>query len=215
MTYRKLSGLPLRAAAIAQLLCLQSVLAFTTAAAQADGYLTRYKVTPADVQFMSAMVPHHTQAIAMSAMAATHGASRPLSILAERIINAQQDEIASMQVWLRSHGQPVPSAADMSMMKMSGPSMNMPGMSSDALMPGMLTSAQMDALDKARGLDFDRLFLTGMIQHHRGALSMVQVLFGSQGAAQDQTVFKFATDVNVDQETEIARMQRMLDALGP
>lgn len=208
MTYRRLLGLPLRPAAIALFLCLQPVIAFTKATAQADGYLTRYKVTPADVQFMSSMVPHHTQAIAMSAMAATHGASERVSTLAERIINAQQDEIASMQAWLRRNGQPVASAADMAMM-------NMPGMSSDALMPGMLTPAQMDALNKSRGPDFDRLFLTGMIQHHRGALSMVQTLFGSQGAAQDQTVFKFATDVNVDQETEIARMQQMLDALGP
>lgn len=208
MTYPRVSGLKLRLVAIALFACLQSVVALTTAAAQADGYLTHYKVTSADVHFMSSMIPHHTQAIAMSKMAATHGASERVSTLAERIINSQQDEIASMQAWLKSHGQPVPSAADTSMM-------NMPGMSPEALMPGMLTPAQMDALDKARGHDFDRLFLTGMIQHHRGALSMVQVLFASQGAAQDETVFKFATDVNIDQETEIARMQRMLDALGP
>jgi uncharacterized protein (DUF305 family) len=80
------------------------------------------------------------------------------------------------------------------------------------LMPGMLTAAQMKHLDEARGPEFDRLFLTFMIQHHRGAVSMVQQLFGSYGAAQDETVFKFANDVNVDQTTEIARMERMLAA---
>jgi uncharacterized protein (DUF305 family) len=82
-------------------------------------------------------------------------------------------------------------------------------------MPGMLTPAQMQQLDAARGPAFDRLFLASMIQHHRGAVSMVQQLFESYGAAQDETVFKFASDVNVDQTTEIARMQRMLDALPP
>jgi uncharacterized protein (DUF305 family) len=199
---------PRRAVAIAQSVCVLSILASATATAQNVAYVNRYKVTPADIHFMSSMIPHHTQAIAMSKMAATHGASERVRTLAERIINAQQDEIASMTTWLKDHGQPVPMSGDMSMM-------DMPGMSSDSLMPGMLTPAQMEALDKSRGVDFDRLFLTGMIQHHRGALSMVQTLFASQGAGQDQTVFKFATDVNIDQETEIARMQRMLDALGP
>ena len=80
-------------------------------------------------------------------------------------------------------------------------------------MPGMLTEAQMKQLAESRGPEFDRLFLTFMIQHHRGAVSMVEELFGSQGAAQDEAVFKFASDVNVDQTTEIARMQRMLLAL--
>ena len=88
--------------------------------------------------------------------------------------------------------------------------MMMNGMEHDMLMPGMLTEAQMKQLDEAKGPDFDRLFLTGMIQHHKGATSMVKELFDTFGAAQDETVFKFASDVNVDQTPEIARMQRML-----
>jgi uncharacterized protein (DUF305 family) len=84
------------------------------------------------------------------------------------------------------------------------------GTEHEMLMPGMLTEAQMRELDAARGREFDRLFLTYMIQHHRGATSMVTELFGSYGAGQDETVFKFASDVNVDQTTEIERMQRML-----
>jgi uncharacterized protein (DUF305 family) len=80
-------------------------------------------------------------------------------------------------------------------------------------MPGMLTGEQLRQLDQARGEEFDRLFLTFMIQHHRGAVAMVKALFGSYGAAQDETVFKFASDVNVDQTTEIARMEQMLAAL--
>ena len=127
--------------------------------------------------------------------------------LAERIINAQQDEIATMQQWLRDRLQPVPDASAMAM------KMDMPGMHHEMLMPGMLTEAQMKQLDDARGKEFDRLFLTFMIQHHNGALTMVKDLFDSYGAGQDETVFKFASDVNVDQTTEIARMQRMLDAL--
>jgi uncharacterized protein (DUF305 family) len=91
------------------------------------------------------------------------------------------------------------------------PGMHMPG---DSLMPGMLTNAQLDTLDRARGEAFDRLFLTYMIQHHTGAVSMVQQLFSTYGAGQDETIFKMATDINVDQRTEIARMHRMLVALA-
>ena len=93
--------------------------------------------------------------------------------------------------------------------------MKMDGMEHEMLMPGMLTDAQMKQLDRPRGAEFDRLFLTFMIQHHRGAVTMVKELFGTYGAAQDETVFKFASDVNVDQTTEIARMQKMLAALTP
>jgi len=82
------------------------------------------------------------------------------------------------------------------------------------LMPGMLTQTQMQQLDAARDTEFDRLFLTLMIQHHRGAVSMVKDLFASTGAAQEETVFKFASDVNVDQTTEIARMERMRTAIA-
>jgi len=81
-------------------------------------------------------------------------------------------------------------------------------------MPGMLTDAQLKELDTARGTEFDRLFLTYMIQHHRGAVTMVKTLFAAQGAGQDETVFKFANDVEVDQSTEIKRMFTMMLEMG-
>jgi uncharacterized protein (DUF305 family) len=162
--------------------------------------------TEADVRFMSSMIGHHAQAIEMSRLAPTHGASPAVQRLAERIINAQQDEIAAMQLWLRDRGQPVPEAS--SAMHHHGGEHGTAG--HEARMPGMLTPEQMAQLDAARGPAFDRLFLTLMIQHHRGATAMVRELFGSYGAAQDETVFKFASDVNVDQTTEIERMRRML-----
>jgi uncharacterized protein (DUF305 family) len=155
------------------------------------------------------MIGHHAQAIVMSGWAPTHGASPSVRTLAARIINAQQDEIATMQHWLQDRRQPVPEAGD------TGMKMRMNGADHVMLMPGMLTPDQMTQLDQARGSEFDRLFLTFMIQHHRGAVTMVQDLFGTYGAAQDETVFKFANDVNVDQSTEIARMQTMLAALPP
>jgi uncharacterized protein (DUF305 family) len=175
------------------------------AKARADSL--RHPYTEADVSFMSGMIGHHAQAIVMSRWAPTHGASASVRTLADRIINAQQDEIVTMQQWLRDRLQPVPDA------RATGMKMIMNGVEQEMLMPGMLTEVQMKQLDAARGPDFDRLFLTYMIQHHRGAVSMVKDLFGSYGAGQDETVFKFASDVNVDQSTEIARMQRMLAAL--
>jgi uncharacterized protein (DUF305 family) len=176
-----------------------------SARARADS--VRHPYTQADVDFMSHMIGHHAQALVMAGWAPTHGAGASVRILAERIINAQQDEIATMQRWLGDRGKPVPEARPMKMM--------MNGVEHEMLMPGMLTEAQMRELDQAKGPEFDRLFLTYMIQHHRGAVSMVKDLFGSNGAAQDETVFKFANDVNVDQSTEIARMERMLAALPP
>ncbi len=183
------------------------------ARARADN--ARYPFTEADVHFMSAMIGHHAQAIVMSDWAPTHGADAAVRRLAERIINAQQDEIATMQRWLRARGQPVPEARATGMkMKMKGHEHPSTGSGQAVmLMPGMLTEDQMRQLDQARGPEFDRLFLTFMIQHHKGAVSMVKDLFGSQGAGQDETVFKFASDVNVDQETEIERMQKMLVSL--
>ena len=179
-----------------------------SAIAKARADSARYPYTAADVHFMSAMIGHHAQAIAMANWAPTHGASPSVRTLAARIINAQQDEIATMQTWLRDRQQIVPEATP------KGMKMVMNGMERMMSMPGMLTDEQMKHLDAARGPEFDRLFLTFMIQHHHGAVSMVEELFGSQGAAQDETVFKFANDVNVDQTTEIARMEKMLDALG-
>lgn len=179
------------------------------ARAKAKADSARYPFTPADVDFMSGMISHHAQAIVMSGWAPTHGANPSIRILAERIINAQQDEIATMQRWLRDRGQPVPEA------RPTGMKMKMGGMEHEMLMPGMLTEDQMRRLDQARGPEFDRLFLTFMIQHHKGAVSMVTDLFGSRGAGQDETVFKFANDVSVDQSTEIARMEKMLAGFGP
>ncbi len=175
----------------------------TSAVAKARADSARLPYTEADVHFMSAMIGHHAQAIVMSRMAPTHGAGASVRTLAERIINAQQDEITTMQQWLRERGQVVPEATP-------GPmKMKMHGVEHEMLMPGMLTDEQMKQLDAARGTEFDRIFLTAMIQHHRGATAMVRDLFGSYGAAQDETVFKFASDVNVDQTTEIARMEKM------
>lgn len=172
----------------------------------------RRPYTEADVRFMSDMIGHHAQALVMSAWVPTHGASPSIRILAERIINAQQDEITTMRQWLGDRGRPAPEAGPGGVshaMHHDGHDMPMPAM----LMPGMLTEAQMAALDSARGPAFDRLFLTGMIQHHRGAVTMVQQLFDTPGAARDETVFKFANDVNADQSTEIARMETMLATL--
>ena len=174
--------------------------------ARADS--ARYPYTEADVRFMTGMIGHHSQAIVMAGWAPGHGASASVRTLAERIVNAQQDEIATMQQWLRDRRRPVPEAAGATSTATHGPGHEMS-------MPGMLTHAQLKELDQAEGPEFDRLFLTFMIQHHRGAVSMVKDLFGSYGAAQDETVFKFANDVNVDQSTEIARMERMLAGLTP
>jgi uncharacterized protein (DUF305 family) len=169
------------------------------AAARVRADSVRRPYTEADVRFMSDMIGHHAQALIMAGWAPTHGANPSIRTLAARIINAQQDEIATMRQWLGDRGRPVPEAHTMSM----------PGM----LMPGMLTEAQMQALDQAAGPGFDRLFLKDMIQHHRGAVTMVQQLFDTPGAARDETVFKFANDVSADQSTEIARMETMLAAL--
>jgi uncharacterized protein (DUF305 family) len=170
--------------------------------AQADSL--KYPYTEADIRFMSGMIAHHAQAIRMSGWAASHGASPAVVRLTERIINAQSDEIKFMQRWLGDRRQPVPEPNP------DGMTMKMGGMTHTMLMPGMLTAEQMKELDAARGQDFDRLFLTFMIQHHRGAVGMVNELFSSYGAGQDESVFKFASDVNVDQTTEINRMLQML-----
>lgn len=186
-----------------------------TQEASADRYIARAAAdsarlpyTAADIHFMSGMISHHAQAIVMAQWAPSRGASPAVIRLTERIINAQTDEIAMMQTWLRDRRQPVPPADP------RGMRMTMGGMTHMMLMPGMLTEPQMKQLDAARGVEFDRLFLTFMIQHHKGAVSMVQELFASPGAGQDETVFKFASDVNVDQSTEIARMAQMLLSLG-
>lgn len=167
----------------------------------------RNPYTEADVHFMSGMIGHHAQAIAMASLARTHGANPSVQRLAERIINGQEDEIATMRQWLRNRNQPVPDRHSPALpMMMNGAEHHM-------RMPGMLTEAQLKELEEAHGPEFDRLFLSLMIQHHRGALTMVERLFGSHGSAQDEFVFRLASDVNVDQSREITRMKQMLDSL--
>jgi uncharacterized protein (DUF305 family) len=164
----------------------------------------KYPFTPADVQFISGMISHHAQAIVMAKWAPTHGASQPVRVLCERIINAQTDEIALMQSWLRDRHQPVPEAKP-------GPmKMMMNGVEHEMLMPGMLTDEQMKQLDAAKDAEFDHLFLRFMIQHHNGAVAMVNQLFATDGAGQDEQVFKMANDIQADQSTEINRMTKMI-----
>jgi uncharacterized protein (DUF305 family) len=171
------------------------------ARAQADS--ARLPYTAADIHFMTAMIHHHAQAVKIARWAPTHGASDAVRRLAARIISSQLDEIATMQQWLADRRQPVPEP-DPAGMEMEGHAGHR------MLMPGMLTGEQMSRLDAARGTEFDRLFLTYMIDHHRGAVAMVEELFSTHGAGQDEAVFRFASDVQVDQITEIERMRRML-----
>lgn len=168
--------------------------------------LGQFPYTDADVEFMSGMIPHHAQAVIMAGWAPTRGARKDVAVLCERIVVGQRDEIATMQQWLRDRGRPVPDASSTRhKMRMNG------GMEHEMLMPGMMSDEQMAALEKARGPEFDRLFLEGMIRHHQGAIDMVTELFKAHGAAQDEVIYRFASDVQADQEIEIARMQKMLE----
>src|SRR5579884_3320481 len=158
----------------------------------------------AEVEFMQGMIMHHSQAVEMTALIASHTENKELRSLGARISSSQTDEIKFMKRWLAARGESI--------------SMSMPGMQdmdmahhSMPLMPGMLTPEQMDALRKAKGAEFDRLFLTGMIQHHKGALTMVKDLFNTAGAGQDAEVFDFATDADNTQKAEIRIMQAMLE----
>lgn len=175
------------------------------AIASADEAAARY--SPADVEFMQGMIPHHAQAVIMGKWAATHGARADIKILCERIVVAQSDEIRMMRRWLGERNQEVPDSTS------TRHKMKMGDMVHEMMMPGMLTDEQMAALDKARGAEFDRLFLIGMIGHHEGALAMVQELFSHANAASDDIVFRFATDVEADQSTELHKMRLMLESL--
>ncbi len=163
------------------------------------------KFNDADVQFMTGMIHHHSQAVLISGWAASHGASDAIKRLTERIVVGQGDEIQWMDTWLRDRNQKVP-PSDTATARMMG---GMDHMS----MPGMLSPEQLQQLDHARGQEFDRLFLTFMMQHHRGAIAMVDQLFATQGATQEEDSFRLASNIYADQTTEIDRMQRMLDAL--
>lgn len=170
----------------------------------------------ADVDFMSDMIHHHGQALQMVAWVSTHGASPAIRTLGERIAVGQGDEIARMQQWLRARDQPVPEPGAPHGAATGGDHAAhgaAAGGHDAALMPGMLTAEQMGQLDRARGAEFDRLFLTYMIQHHQGAVTMVEALFRARGASQDDTVFRLATDIHADQLAEIDRMNRMLAGL--
>lgn len=174
--------------------------------ARIDSARTRF--THEDVRFVTGMIQHHAQALVMASLAASNDARQQIRVLAARIINAQEDEIALMQQWLRDRGQPVPE------LHRAGTDIMVHGADHSALMPGMLSSAQLEELDRARGAEFDRLFLFYMIQHHRGAVTMVRELVRTDGAAQDPALFKLASDIQADQTAEIARMERLLVELS-
>jgi uncharacterized protein (DUF305 family) len=158
----------------------------------------------ADVEFMQGMIMHHEQAVEMTALMASHTENKELRLLGARISSSQSDEIKFMKRWLAARGE------TLSMAMPGMPGMDVAG-EPMARMPGMLTPAQMEALRKAKGAEFDRLFLTGMIQHHAGALTMVKDLFDTAGAGQDAELFNFATDVDGGQRAEIRIMQTMLE----
>jgi len=158
----------------------------------------------ADIEFMQGMIMHHSQAVEMTALIASHTENKDVRSLGAKISSSQSDEIRFMQRWLATRGQSTS-------MEMPGmPGMDMSGHPM-ALMPGMLSPQQMDALRKAKGAEFDHLFLTGMIQHHGGALVMVKDLFDTAGAGQDAELFNFVTDVDSGQRAEIRIMQNMLE----
>ena len=161
----------------------------------------------ADVQFMQGMIMHHAQAVEMTALIESHTENKALGLLGARISHSQSEEIRFMKRWLETRGEPISLAMP-----------EMPGMDTSnqpMLMPGMLTPKQMEALKKAKGAEFDQLFLTGMIQHHNGALIMVKDLFDTAGSGQDAELFNFATDVDSGQRAEIRIMQTMLGAALP
>ncbi len=180
-----------------------TAVAFATADSAARAF------APADVDFMQGMIPHHAQAVIMGRWAPTHGARADVQRLCLRIVAAQSDEIGMMRRWLRERKQDVPdSTATRHVMKMDG-------MVHEMMMPGMLSDEEMAQLDKARGSDFDRLFLNGMIRHHQGAIAMVETLLQNGNAGHDESVFRFANDVVSDQSAEIVVMRRMLETVPP
>lgn len=183
---------------------------------------SKMKFTQADVEFMVGMISHHAQALIMSELAPKNNASPPIQRLASRIINAQKDEIKSMQKWLRDRDQPVPEvhidglilAIKMKSAEQDSSShykMHHSHSSHDhSGMPGMLTQEELNDLAKQKAEAFDRAYLSYMIDHHEGAVVMVENLFAEDGAVQGEQIFRLASDIQVDQSTEIERMKQML-----
>jgi uncharacterized protein (DUF305 family) len=193
---------------VTAILLVATIAGSRSANAQAKPPGVRYAATKDDAEFMQGMIMHHAQAVEMTALIESHTENKDLRLLGARISHSQSEEIKFMQHWLEARGE----STTMPMTKTAG--MDMPGMDmskDQMLMPGMLTAKQMEALRNARGNDFDRLFLTGMIQHHGGALIMVKDLFDTAGAGQDAVLFNFATDIDSGQRAEIRIMQAMLD----
>ncbi len=158
--------------------------------------------TPADVAFMQGMLGHHGQALEMTALVEAHSRTDAVRTLARRIDVSQRDEMLMMRDWLTRRGEAVPDAH-----AHAGHSV--------PLMPGMLSAGQMQALTAARGPDLDRRFLEGMIQHHQGALTMVETLFATPRAGQEPDIFGFAADVEADQRMDISRMRALLEEIHP
>jgi uncharacterized protein (DUF305 family) len=161
--------------------------------------LSHVQHTPADVRFMQGMIAHHAQALEMTALRPSRSLANDLRLLALRLELSQADEIRLMQDWLKARRQDVPD-----------PLAHRDHAQHAALMPGMLTPEQMTRLSGANGAEFDRLFLEFMIQHHAGALTMVEELFANPGAGQESEIFTFASEVETDQRMEIDRMGAML-----
>jgi uncharacterized protein (DUF305 family) len=193
-------------AVIAVLLAAGPAIAGSSASAQGASASAPATNDSADVHFMQGMIMHHAQALQMVSLIADHTTRPEMPLLGQRIAISQRDEIRMMRTWLQDHHETAPDSTG-HMAAMAGMGMG------DMLMPGMLTPPQMAELAAAKGPAFDRLFLTGMIHHHEGALVMVKQLFGTNGAAQTSEIFRFASDVDADQRAEIKRMQALLDAI--
>jgi uncharacterized protein (DUF305 family) len=166
--------------------------------------LVRYPYSRADVEFMAGMIPHHAQAVLIAGWAASHGARDDIRMMCERMLVGQRDEIEWMRNWLRDRGEVVP-ASDATHHKHT-----MNGVEHDMLMPGMLSDEELAQLDKARGAEWEKLFLAAMIRHHEGAITMIDVLFAAHGALQDEHVYTLVSDMYADQTTEIERMHKLL-----
>ena len=175
----------------------------------ATAYAEKRPPSDADVKFMQGMIMHHNQAVEMTELLKTRTHDPEVQALGKRIDISQTDEMRWMKQWLADRG--LPESLPMDMSHMDHAHMEHMDMSSMMpAMPGMLTAAQMEALRQANGAHFDHLFLTGMIQHHTGALVMVKQLFDNPGAGQDPQLFDFATDVDNTQQAEIDIMRHML-----